>query len=105
MNKVALAKLVEDCRNAKVAGLLAIRDIPDDGSCNFDSPFIIVKPFGKKDEEALKTVGVEVCKIGRRVILSFGFVGQANRNCKYAETIADFLEACGWETGVRYILD
>lgn len=107
MNKVTLAKLIEDCRNAKVAGLLAVRDLADDGTCNLDSPYVVVKPFGKKDEEALKAAGVGCYKSSRGyVVLSLGgFVGQANRNMRYAEAIAKHLGDCGWEAGVQYMMD
>ncbi len=106
MNKVALVKLIEDCRNAKVAGLLAVRDTQDGGTCNLDSPYVVVKPFGKKDEEALKAAGVNAYKSTRGyVVLSLGFVGQANRNMLFAEAIADHLKGCGYEAGVQYMMD
>jgi hypothetical protein len=107
MNKIALVKLIEDCRNAKVAGLLAVRDVQDNGTCNLDSPYVVVKPFGKKDEEALKQAGIHAYKSSRGyVVLGLGgFVGQANRNMLFAEAIAKHLSDCGYEAGVQYMMD
>lgn len=106
MNKVTLAKLIEDCRNAKVAGLLAARAVADDGTCNLDSPYVCVKPFAAKDEQALRAAGFSGYKSSRGyVVLSLGFVGQANRNTVFVEAIAKHLKTCGWEAGVQYMMD
>jgi hypothetical protein len=107
MNAAKLDKLIEDLRCATAVANMAIHGIEDSGTCNLDAPFVVVKPFGQKDIDCLRTAGFDGYKSSRFgwVVLSCGFVGQALRNTVYVETVAKYLKDRGWKAGVQYAVD
>lgn len=111
MNKDQLAKLIADVRDAKIAGILAARDVDDSkGSCNFDAPILYDVRLTKKQLELLDVNGVEGYKSSSRYlrgafILNIGAFGQGAARTKAAEAAAEFLKERGWKAGVHYVVD
>jgi len=88
-------------------------DVPDEGTCNFDTPYIATEK-GKISESVIKEAAELAnvyCSKNYRGFFSgtydlYGFLeGQASRRTKMAEAFANSLKNKGYVTGMKYIMD
>ena len=102
-------KLAKDLATAKHDTMLAIMNDNDDGgTCNFDTPILLIKGARMdKLEEAAASAGVRISKWGSGCYHIYGnfLCGQGNLRTKCAETFAKSLESNGWKTYVCYAMD
>lgn len=92
----------------------AIRENPsDDGTCNFDMAMIKKEQWFTYDETIaiFKECGINACKASEYSRYYKGFialpnyVGQADKNTRWAETFEKWLKEQGFETSMYYQCD
>ena len=102
-------KLTKDLATAKRDTMLAIMNDNDDGgTCNFDTPILLLKGVRmNKLESAAVNAGVRISKWGTGYYHINGdfLCGQGNIRTKCAETFAKSLRSNGWEAYVYYAMD
>lgn len=100
-------KFTEDLKEA-VEEAKKFSNIEDGGTCNFDSATIsLVGWQEKKLEAAIEAAGCFSSKWNEcnELIICGGTSGQGNRRTTMAETIYNYLKACGYNTGMYYQMD
>ena len=102
-------KLTTDLATAKTATIRAIiGDNDDGGTCNFDTPVLLVKGARlDKLEKAAAKAGVRISKWDSGYYHIYGdfLRGIGNMRTKCAETFAKSLKDNGWDTFVYYAMD
>ena len=84
------------------------KDIEDGGTCNFDTPTLILPSEWNKANinEAFKLTGFQAYKVRENVYHVLGAVeGQGYRRTAMAETFRDTLIKLGYNSGVYYQMD
>lgn len=105
MTKEELQRLSEALIKANECAM-ECANVSDNGSCNFDTPMLLVK-MTKKQAESLP-VRVSKCEYGiwRGAWFVYGNLwGQANRRTTMAEAICKSLNESGFDSAVYYQLD
>lgn len=105
MTKQELQKLAEALIKANECAM-ECASVADNGSCNFDTPMLLVK-MTKKQAESLP-VEVRKCEYGiwKGAWFVYGNLwGQANRRTTMAEAISKSLNESGFDSAVYYQLD
>lgn len=106
--KMNYEKLTEDLLFAKhIAIMEGANNNEDGGTCNFDTPVLVLKNANfKKLEEAFKNAGLRVYKwdCGRYHITGFA-CGQANLRTRMVEAFERALHDSGYTTSVYYQMD
>ena len=95
------AKLRDDLIKAVEAGREADNG-EDGGTCNFDSPSLLLPRWQeKKVKQACKEAGITCFKWdlfgGARFVFSTPTSAQANRNCRVSKAMCDVLSGCGYD--------
>ena len=82
-------------------------DCEDGGSCNFDTPYIVLPGWSESDvEKAFKFPKLRPYKLGEQSYEILDAVeGQGFRRTAMAEAFATQLRAWGYSAGVRNVLD
>lgn len=98
-------KLLADITNANNEAF-SYRGVEDDGSCNFDTPYIQIK-LTRKERESLSDF---LTPVGERAYKDCYYVevdlyGQGNRRTTMARAAARSLKSAGYEASVRYMVD
>lgn len=109
----ALIQSLAECFKAAKSAALAKADIPDGGTCNFDTPtFTIPRVRAETIRKAANIAGVSVNRSSRGIWFLNGFLdGQAARRTVMAEAAEKALEAAVAEhrlimhTSVWYQID
>jgi len=103
------AKLTKDLKEAKASAIaLGLTDSEDGGTCNFDTPVLIVKgarlDFLKK---AAANAGVNISRWESGYYHIYGdfLWGQGNLRTRMAEAFAKSLSDNGWKAYVYYAMD
>lgn len=104
-------RLTEALRRAITAAELAVAENPEDGgTCNFDSPALLLPRWNEKRvEEAAKKAGCgcfkwDCCGTGY-FVFPIRVGGQGNSRTLAAETAKDSLAAEGYHASVYYQMD
>ncbi len=105
MNKIELRKLDIAISEAKNYAHKAIKGEIDNGSCNFDHVVIKVGRTMQKDLDSMVNRNYKDYRCKSYLHIMTDNVGQANRNTKFAEAMADYLRTAGYEGYVHYQLD
>lgn len=105
MTKQELQKLSEALIKANECAL-ECANVADNGSCNFDTPLLLVKMTEKQAE----TLPVKVSKCRYGIWKGCWFVhgnlfGMGNRRTTMAEAISKSLNESGFDSAVYYQLD
>lgn len=103
-------KKVDDLSKAFSKALAAAEvyaNIPDDGTCNFDSAVLWAKGWREADvKAAAEKVGLRVSKWGAGQFHILGYQsGQAERRSQMAEAFSEELRANGYISTVYYAMD
>ena len=109
--KEQIFKLTTALTTAHEKALLDAMIIEDGGTCNFDSPQIILS--GWTPDEVREAVGgaelrcdIQKCGSDKLIVDLFGCaIGQGDRRTAMAETVRDSLRRFGYEAYVRYQID
>ena len=106
MKKEEYAKLTKALERAEQEAL-KYADIDDGGTCNFDSPMIMLEGTSEAKLKALYGEHYGVWKpypkcyvIGHKLMR-----GQGNRHTKMAEAFSQSLNDSGFTSYVRYVMD
>lgn len=86
---------------------LKYADYDDGGTCNFDSPMVILKGTSIKTLEQLygEHYGVYKLYAGAYIIGNLIMKGQGNRHTKMAEAFSEKLRQLGYNSYVHYVMD
>ena len=97
----------DSIRYAKRMADEAIRNIDDNGSCNFDETMVKVEKIFSADETIaiFQDCGVSANKYKNGWLLVGGSHGQAGRNTAWHKKFADTLEEECFSTSIHYQLD
>lgn len=104
-------RLTEALRRAITAAELAVAENPEDGgTCNFDSPALLLPRWNEKRvEEAAKKAGRGCfkwdCCGAKYFVFPLRVGGQGNSRTLAAETAKDSLAAEGYHANVYYQMD
>lgn len=102
------AKLRGDLIVAMEAGKRAEAEAgPDRGTCNFDSPVVVLRGFqNKRVLKVMEDSGIYAFKVGTSTYeMSPHTQCQGIPRTKNAEAIRDKLKELGYESYVRYMMD
>ena len=100
MKKEEYAKLTEALERAEQEAL-KYADYDDGGTCNFDSPMVVLEGTSETKLEALYGEHYPKCYvIGSRLMR-----GQGYRRTKMAEAFSQSLNESGFTSYVRYVMD
>lgn len=102
-----LNKLTADLRNAIIEARKAIEGVDDGGTCNMDSPILVVSRASKRVEETIEAAGIGCWYNSRRkgYVMTLPAGGQGATRTKAAEVARKSLEAAGYQTDMWYQMD
>lgn len=95
---------------AAVKGSEQMEQTEDGGTCNFDSPALVLPRWNlEKTEAAIRNAGLRSfiwdCFGKRKFVLSVPTSGQGNRRSRRAEAMQDSLKSAGYDASVYCQMD
>lgn len=101
-------KLTKDLEESYAMALERFLDTEDGGTCNFDSPTILLKGYRSDAlKRAVEAAGLRCWKWkcgGTEFVISTG-CGQGNRRTRVAEFVYRRMRGLGYNMGMYYAMD